>query len=51
MAKIVSARQKWARLEAEYLYSDWTYDNIFLMSGGKGGDISACKIILFYFIF
>ena len=43
---IVSAGQKWARLEKEYLHSDWTSDANIWMAGGQGGDLFARKIFL-----
>ena len=48
---IVSADQKWARLEKEYLNSDWTSDTNIWMAGGQGGDLFARKRILILFIF
>ena len=44
-ATIVSVRQKWARLEKKYLYSDRTSDANILMAYGQGGDLSARKRI------
>ena len=45
MASIVSAGQKWARLEKEYFHSDWTSDTNIWMAGGQGSDLSARKKI------
>ena len=38
--------QKWARLEKEYLPSDWNSDAKIWMEDVQGGDLSAHKIIL-----
>ena len=48
---IVSAGQKWVRLEKEYLHSWWIYDAKIWMTGGKGGDPSARKMIFIYHLF
>ena len=42
---IVSAGQKWAQLEKEYLHYDWTSDANIWMAVEQGGDISARKSI------
>ena len=42
---IVSAGQKWAQLEKEYIFYDWTSDDKIWMEGRQGGDLSARKII------
>ena len=51
MAKVVSAGQKWARLEKEYLHTDWTSDTESWIAGGRGGGLSARKRIFNILIF
>ena len=46
-ALILSAGQKWVRLEREYLHSYWIFDANIWTSGGKVGDLSANRRILF----
>ena len=46
-AIIVSAGQTWARLEKEYIHSDWTSDTKIWMAGGQGGYLSPRKISFF----
>ena len=50
-ALIVSAGQKWVRLENEYLHSYCIYDAKIWMTGGQGGDLSARKRISFIIYF
>ena len=45
---IVSAGQKWAQLEKEYLHYDWASDAKIWMEGRQGSDISARKSILIF---
>ena len=45
---IVSAGQKWAQLEKEYIHYDWTSDAKIWMTEGKGGDLFACFFFLFF---
>ena len=47
MAMILSASQKWAQLDKEYLRCDWTSETNIRMAGGMGGDISARKVSFF----
>ena len=48
---IMSAGQKWAHLEKEYLHFDLTSDTNIWMKSGKGGDLSTYKGIIIILIF
>ena len=49
MAMIVFMGQKWARLEKEYIHSDWTSETKIWMSGEQWGDLSARSSIFNFF--